>query len=284
MFDSIYRKLEKELGEKKRQMANVIEISNNAYEHRDNYQLEIAAIEQANRREQDEFEAQMVELGRILETELKPPAPPERARTATAGSPSRKKRSSAEELEREREELARGEERVQNFEEAFNRIKAATGIEEIDELVRLFVKNEDQNFSLFNYVTEQTNEIEKLQEAISQLQEEEAKYASQGGADVEKHELIVADLEKRVRETESSAEKYESKCEEYQKIVDQLKKAIASTFTKTECPRTAAFCRLGSHGEQYAWTIRGSNRRTWRMRLSRTTPRLKLRQREEAQG
>ena len=103
------------------------------------------------------------------------------------------------------------------------------------------MKNEDQNFSLFNYVTEQTNEIEKLQEAISQLQEEEAKYASQGGADVEKHELIVADLEKRVRETESSAEKYESKCEEYQKIVDQLKKAIASTFTKTECPRTAAF-------------------------------------------
>ncbi len=241
VFDSIYRKLEKELGEKKRQMANVIEISNNAYEHRDNYQLEIAAIEQANSREQDEFEAQMVELGRILETELKPPAPPERARTATAGSPSRKKRSSAEELEREREELARGEERVQNFEEAFNRIKAATGIEEIDELVRLFVKNEDQNFSLFNYVTEQTNEIEKLQDAISQLQEEEAKYASQGGADVEKHELIVADLEKRVRETESSAEKYESKCEEYQKIVDQLKKAIASTFTKTECPRTAAF-------------------------------------------
>ena len=63
VFDSIYRKLEKELGEKKRQMANVIEISNNAYEHRDNYQLEIAAIEQANRREQDEFEAQMVELG-----------------------------------------------------------------------------------------------------------------------------------------------------------------------------------------------------------------------------
>ena len=62
VFDSIYRKLEKELGEKKRQMANVIEISNNAYEHRDNYQLEIAAIEQANRREQDEFEAQMVEL------------------------------------------------------------------------------------------------------------------------------------------------------------------------------------------------------------------------------
>ena len=44
------------------------------------------------------------------------------------------------------------------------------------------MKNEDQNFSLFNYVTEQTNEIEKLQEAISQLQEEEAKYACRRAA------------------------------------------------------------------------------------------------------
>lgn len=39
--------------------------------------------------------------------------------------------------------------------------------------VRTFIKNEEQNFSLFNYVNEQTNEIEKLEEAIQQLREEE---------------------------------------------------------------------------------------------------------------
>jgi len=57
-------------------------------------------------------------------------------------------------------------ERVQNFEEAFTKIKAATGIIDIEELVNTFIKNEDQNFSLFNYVNEQTNEIEKLQDQI----------------------------------------------------------------------------------------------------------------------
>ena len=39
--------------------------------------------------------------------------------------------------------------------------------------VRTFIKNEEQNFSLFNYVNEQTNEIEKLEEQIQQLREEE---------------------------------------------------------------------------------------------------------------
>lgn len=42
--------------------------------------------------------------------------------------------------------------------------------------VRTFVKNEDQNFSLFNYVNEQQNEVEKLEEQLHQLEEEEKKF------------------------------------------------------------------------------------------------------------
>merc|ERR1740138_524299 len=71
VFDNIYRKLEKELHEKKKQMANIIELSNLSYEQRDNSQMEIAAIEQANRKEQEDFEEQMLELGRLLEHDLK---------------------------------------------------------------------------------------------------------------------------------------------------------------------------------------------------------------------
>ncbi|CAM9775216.1 unnamed protein product, partial [Discosporangium mesarthrocarpum] len=56
VFDTIYKKLERETVEKKKQMANVIELSNLSYEQRDNFQMEIAAVEQANRREQNDFE------------------------------------------------------------------------------------------------------------------------------------------------------------------------------------------------------------------------------------
>ena len=74
VFENVYRKMERDLQDKKRQMAEIIELSNQSYEQRDTFQMEIAAIEQANRKEQEEFEEQMVELGRMLDDELKLPA------------------------------------------------------------------------------------------------------------------------------------------------------------------------------------------------------------------
>lgn len=270
VFDNIYRKLERELHEKKKQMANVIELSNLSYEQRDNYQMEIAAIEQSNRKEQDDFEAQMLELGRLLDQELRLPAPGTSSQKSllTAGldtgallgstgasgasggeaSPlgrSAKRKSTRGTLNalsrdsKEKQELQIGEERVQNFEEAFNRIKAATGISAIDELVRMFIKNEDQNFSLFNYVNEQTNEIEKLSEQVQALQDEQAKYTQESGEDVTQHKQLVLELERRLEATEAQAVKLEAKCDTYQSVLDQLKKSIASTFSKTRCEERA---------------------------------------------
>mmetsp|Transcript_12144 Transcript_12144/g.42918 ORF Transcript_12144/g.42918 Transcript_12144/m.42918 type:complete len:536 (-) Transcript_12144:45-1652(-) len=247
VFDNIYRKLERELHEKKRAMANVIELSNLSYEQRDNYQMEIAAIEQANRKEQDEFEAQMLELGRLLEHELRLPAPAAlgastsaKALEAAAADEGRPKRKAARPGPAQRDsqakaELQVGEERVQNFEEAFHRIQAATGIAAIDDLVRMFIKNEDQNFSLFNYVNEQTNDLEKLGEQVQHLQDEQAKYTQESGDDVTQHKQLVSDLERRLDATEAAAVKYEAKCDAHAKVLNSLKKGIASAFAKTKC-------------------------------------------------
>ena len=60
--------MERELQDRKQKMAEIIETSNQSYEQRDTYQMEVAAIEQANRKEQEEFEEQMVELARMLES------------------------------------------------------------------------------------------------------------------------------------------------------------------------------------------------------------------------
>ena len=131
-------------------------------------------------------------------------------------------------------------EKVQSYEEAFAKIQTATGITDIDELVTTFINAEDQNFALFNYVNEQTNEIEKLEEQVQALQDEQAKYTQESGDDVNQHKLILLDLESKLATTEANASKYESKCEEYQAVIDSLKKAIASAFTKTQCERASS--------------------------------------------
>jgi hypothetical protein len=211
VFENIYRKMERELQDRKKQMAEIIELSNQSYEQRDTYQMEVAAIEQANRKEQEEFEEQMVELGRMLDTELKLPAPgANRPNTTGMGSTGGRRSASGGDMNRgawgSSSNLSIGGsdgqpfERIQNFEEAFNKIKAATGITDIEELVKSFIKNEDHNFSLFNYVNEQNNEVEKLEEQIQLLREEERKYAQESGDDVHQHKQILKELESKLEE------------------------------------------------------------------------------------
>jgi hypothetical protein len=50
------------------------------------------------------------------------------------------------------------------IEEAFETIKDATGITNIDEIVTTFIKAEEQNYSLFTYVDQLNQEADKLEE------------------------------------------------------------------------------------------------------------------------
>lgn len=60
---------------------------------------------------------------------------------------------------------------VESYDEAFLRIKRITGTDEndIDRIVNKFIQDEDQNFALFNFVNDQNNKIEILQEQIEQV-------------------------------------------------------------------------------------------------------------------
>ncbi len=125
-------------------------------------------------------------------------------------------------------------ERAQNFEEAFHKIKSATGITNVDDLVNTFIKSEEHNFSLFNYVNEQNNEIEKYEEQIQTLKEEEMKYAQESGNDVNQHKEILRDLESKLQSSDLMAEKYELRCQDLQRITESLKRGMQTIFSKFE--------------------------------------------------
>lgn len=63
-------------------------------------------------------------------------------------------------------------EKVQMYTQAFEKIQQATGIEDIDHLVNTFITAEDQNYTLFNYVNEVNQEIEKLEDQITAIKAE----------------------------------------------------------------------------------------------------------------
>merc|ERR1712228_610671 len=71
VFDDIYRKLENELGQKKKEMANIIEQANAAYEARDSAQAQMASLKQQADKEHAEFEKEWRELGKLIENDKK---------------------------------------------------------------------------------------------------------------------------------------------------------------------------------------------------------------------
>lgn len=71
-------------------------------------------------------------------------------------------------LAKDKASIHAGMEKVQSYEEAFTQIQRATGIQDIDTLVRQFIENEDVNFKTFNYLNELNQEIEKGEEQINE--------------------------------------------------------------------------------------------------------------------
>jgi len=70
--------------------------------------------------------------------------------------------------------------KIMKYEEDFAKIEAATKITSFDDLVKNFIKNEEENFQMFKYVNELSNEIEDFEKQIMELHDEISLYEGQG--------------------------------------------------------------------------------------------------------
>merc|ERR1711988_1860837 len=193
VFDDIYKKLENELHSKKKEMANIIEQANAAYEARDSAQAQMAALKQQADKEHAEFEKEWTELGRLIENDKKmkefmrqrhrQQEGEQRGDLSAEQEDKMKKKvtASAWGIAKDKATINSHIEKIQSYEEAFAKIQAATGISDVDELVQNFLDGEDQNFTVFNFTTGQNDEIEKLEQQIQEYKTELDQLKSAGG-------------------------------------------------------------------------------------------------------
>jgi len=245
VFDSIYKKLEVELQQKKKEMANIIEQANAAYEARDQAQAQMASLKQQADKEHQEFEREWKELGRLIENDKK---------MKEFMRQKERTRAVEEKQGREAEEIARANkkvnktawsvakdkanvhlnmEKLQSYEEAFAKMQAATGISDIDELVENFIAAEDQNFSLFTYANELSGEIEKHEFDICDCKTslEQLKGTSNSG----KKQQGLVELEERWGRTDKLAEHYELKYQQAVKTLNAVRAGVQSIFNRLNC-------------------------------------------------
>lgn len=80
---------------------------------------------------------------------------------------------------------------------------------DIDELVNEFVKAEDHNFSLYNYVKDLTTEMDELEDEIKKIREEIDKYRGHGVNNENNREKILDKLNKELNAVEGETKEYE---------------------------------------------------------------------------
>merc|ERR1712070_222316 len=247
-----------ELDQKKREMANIIEISNSAYESRDQAQQEMQALKKQLEEEQAAFEEEWKDLGRIIEADRARKA----SRTKQVEGIGQRGEMSVEEEAGMKKKLIKGTwaiardkasmhvqaKKVVNFEDAFSNIMEKTNIHSIEELVDTFINAEDMNFTLFNFVNELTSEIEKLEEQIQDIKEEVDKYRGQDMNSDHQRKKILKDLEEKLGRTETKAEQYDAKFAHSTKILGSLKDGIHSIFSNIGCNMTGVSEVLGTGG------------------------------------
>merc|ERR1719389_399660 len=73
----------------------------------------------------------------------------------------------------QRRHIKQHQKNIEVFEQAFATIKSTTGISDIEEIVKIFVKLEERNFSLLTYVNQLNREIESLEKQLHDLQQQE---------------------------------------------------------------------------------------------------------------
>ena len=123
------------------------------------------------------------------------------------------------------------------IEDAFEQIKESTGIGSIEEIVTTFIKSEEQNYALYNYVNNLTQELETLEDQNRKLNKQiMAKEANEYELDSQQKEQL-GKLSKELESLKANISQKEKSISDYKASFEAIQVPVASlldTFKKSK--------------------------------------------------
>merc|ERR1719281_640299 len=105
----------------------------------------------------------------------------------------------------QRRHIKQHQKNIEVFEQAFNTIKSSTGISDIEEIVKIFVKLEERNYSLLTYVNTLNREIESIEMRNRDLKNQEKEYKEQEEQSTVRKRAALNDLSTQIKKTQMAA-------------------------------------------------------------------------------
>merc|ERR1719478_1703825 len=115
--------------------------------------------------------------------------------------------------------------RMQEFEDAFRRIKEATGVLDVNEVIQKFLTQEETQNNLFALTKDNQQRIDQLEKEKEQMKSlvDELKYSAAGGA---ARRQIGEDLESHLNEAQAKCDRNRGKFERIAKVLIDVKAGV----------------------------------------------------------
>lgn len=136
---------------------------------------------------------------------------------------------------KERENLKVVENRAIYYASAFEDLKRVSGIDDLDRLVKVFMRQEEDNFSLFNYIQAVSQEVDQGIDKAKEIEKDIALYKEEQGVEEGKRVEQIKKLENGVAAQAWAKEEWAAKVSKGTTVTEVVAKKVQSIFFKTQC-------------------------------------------------
>merc|ERR1719387_1702091 len=123
----------------------------------------------------------------------------------------------------QRRHIKQHQKNIEIFEQAFATIKSTTGISEIEEIVKIFVKLEERNFSLLTYVNQLNRKIEATELRNRELKQQLEDFREHEDWTRVKKDQLVSALDRQITKTSQSQEEIEQEIKNKQEVIEAIR-------------------------------------------------------------
>merc|ERR1719238_190328 len=123
----------------------------------------------------------------------------------------------------QRRHIKQHQKNIEVFEQAFATIKSTTGISDIEDIVKIFVKLEERNFSLLTYVNQLNREIESIDLKNRDLKGQRDQHRAYEEMTREKKDQLVSSLERQMQQTVLAQEDLEQDIKNKLEVLEAIR-------------------------------------------------------------
>jgi len=247
VFDNIHKRIYKDLTSKKREQIELIEQTTMAFDQRDEAEQKMSALKDRNQKDLAQYNMEYKELMRQLDHDetLKKfllDKAQERWELAEAVSNERKKS-----FEAKSERVAEGT--LKEYLNAFKEIRKITGETQNTKLVERFIQMEDQNFTMYNYMNEISNQLEKETDLVRMIENQTSIHKADSEQILDQKRAECEILRKKFNQRNMVLENSKKELERQGDLHYNLKKGIKQIFENCGCSMEQIENKLGDQSE-----------------------------------